>query len=107
MLKRNPAIGDIWKRMIARHNPDFLLGMMAERMKSSLDDDRRERLKEIKQPTLVIAGERDRRLIDASRHLAREIPKAQLAIIHGAGHMANLEAPEEFEKIVLGFLAGN
>jgi pimeloyl-ACP methyl ester carboxylesterase len=36
--------------------------------------------------------------------LAREIPHAQRATIANAAHLPNLEQPEEFDRIVLGFL---
>ncbi|MBM2849542.1 MAG: hypothetical protein HW418_2484, partial [Anaerolineales bacterium] len=61
---------------------------------------------EIRPLTLVVGGERD--LPDIHRTaeaLQQGIPKAQKAILRGAGHMANMEAPQKFNEVVLSFLA--
>lgn len=63
------------------------------------------RLGTIRAPTLVLVGERD--LPDFQRtaeRLEREIPGARRAAIGGAGHMANMEAPEAVNKALAGFL---
>jgi pimeloyl-ACP methyl ester carboxylesterase len=39
-----------------------------------------------------------------SERLEREIPGARRATIAGAGHMANMEAPEAVNKALGGFL---
>lgn len=58
-------------------------------------------------PTLVIWGSEDRVLPRAeSERLAAGIPGARLAIIEGAGHAANQERPEEFNRLVRAFLLG-
>jgi pimeloyl-ACP methyl ester carboxylesterase len=36
--------------------------------------------------------------------LSRNIPNSDLEIVSGAGHMVNLEVPDRFNKIILGFL---
>jgi 3-oxoadipate enol-lactonase len=57
-------------------------------------------------PTLVIVGEEDELTPPAeSRSLAAAIPKADLAVLPGAGHLSNLEQPEAFNRAVSGFLA--
>ncbi|MBV8718596.1 MAG: alpha/beta fold hydrolase [Chloroflexi bacterium] len=64
------------------------------------------RLGEITAPTLVVVGERDvPRLRETSDELARGIPGARLLVLPGAGHMANMEAPQAFNTAVLNFLA--
>jgi pimeloyl-ACP methyl ester carboxylesterase len=65
-----------------------------------------ERLADVRAPTLVLTGDED--VSDIHRiaeRLAREIPGATRATISGAAHLPNLERPEEFDRIVLGFLA--
>jgi 3-oxoadipate enol-lactonase len=70
-----------------------------------LGHDTYELLPRIKSPTLVIAGDNDRLIpVENSRILASKIPKAELVIIKGAGHEFFIEAAEEANKIVLGFL---
>lgn len=65
-----------------------------------------DRLKEITAPTLVLVGERDiEDFVNISGFLAENIPNARLEVIQGAGHMANLEAPAEVNRILKDFLA--
>jgi len=63
------------------------------------------RLGTIRAPTLVVVGELDlpdfRRM---SERLERDIPGARRATIAGAGHMANMEAPEGVTRALREFL---
>jgi 3-oxoadipate enol-lactonase len=61
--------------------------------------DVRARLGEITAPTLVLVGERDEETpLSYAEALAAGIPHARLQIIPGAGHIANLEAPEAVNR---------
>lgn len=63
-----------------------------------------ERLEEIRTPTLVIYGDRD--AIDTQRAgdvLASRIPGARKHVMAG-DHLPSIRRPEEFNRIVLGFL---
>jgi pimeloyl-ACP methyl ester carboxylesterase len=54
----------------------------------------------------VIVGERD--LLDFRRAadiMTERIPGAKKIVMSGVGHMSNIEAPDRFNEIVLGFLA--
>lgn len=66
-----------------------------------------DRLSEIEAPTLILVGEED---IDhmhrAADGLEREISNTRRASIANAAHVPNLERPEEFDALVLPFLAG-
>jgi pimeloyl-ACP methyl ester carboxylesterase len=104
MFRRNPNIEPLWRRMIARHDAHRILCMLNARLNTESPVDWRSRLKDIKQNTLVIAGAKDTRFLDASRHLTRDIPNARLEIISGAGHMVNLEEVERFNEVVMEFL---
>jgi 3-oxoadipate enol-lactonase len=65
-----------------------------------------ERLGEVGVPTLVISGDEDVSDIHAiAERLATGIPGAERATIAGAAHLPSLEHPEEFDRIVLDFLA--
>ena len=65
----------------------------------------RGRLNEIKAPTLVIAGEYDipdfRLIADV---LAENIPHARQAIIPDCWHLPPNEKPDEFNRLLIGFL---
>lgn len=64
------------------------------------------RLNQIDIPTCIIVGEKD--LLKGPEYaqiMAREIPHAELHILPGAGHATCWERFEEFNTIILGFLA--
>ena len=62
-------------------------------------------LPDIKAPTLVIAGSKDRIVpFDNSKLLASRIPNAELAIIENAGHEYFDDSAEKSSKIILDFL---
>ena len=68
--------------------------------------DTRARLASVEVPTLVLAGSEDRFM--PTRHalaLVRALPRAELRLIPGAGHLAYLEEPETFAEAVFEFLA--
>jgi 3-oxoadipate enol-lactonase len=66
----------------------------------------RDRLPSLQVPTHVIAGERDILVpVWKSRELADLIPDARLTVLEGSPHGANVERAEEFNKIVLDFIA--
>jgi 3-oxoadipate enol-lactonase len=71
-----------------------------------LDPPASQRLGEIRVPTLVLTGDEDFDDIKTiGDRLAREIPGAERATMAFAAHLPNLERPDEFDRIVLGFLA--
>jgi 3-oxoadipate enol-lactonase len=56
-------------------------------------------------PTLVLIGEYDLPDFQAiAQRLGQEMPQAELRTIAGSGHMSNMEAPQAFNELVLGFL---
>jgi 3-oxoadipate enol-lactonase len=65
-----------------------------------------ERLPNIKTPTLIVVGNRDVSDIhEICGLLYARIPGAKEIVIQGSGHIVNMEQPEEFNRIVLNFLA--
>lgn len=92
-----------WKakwRAMAPHNVRGAFGAIANR------DDITGRLREIKVPTLVIHGDADAAIrLELAETLAREIPDAELVVIPGAGHAANLTHPELVNPAIDRFLA--
>lgn len=63
------------------------------------------RLPELDLPALVVGAEHDLAVpLTHSRVLAEGLPQAELRIIAGAGHMANLERPGSFNAAVAEFL---
>lgn len=69
--------------------------------------DQRERAAGIAVPTLVIVGAEDRITPPALSHeLAEAIAGSQMQVIAGAGHLANIEKPEQFNRLVETFVEG-
>ena len=62
-------------------------------------------LPKIKAPVCVVVGSEDKITPPAvAQKMAAAISEARLEVIENAGHLTNLEAPEEFNKRVLKFL---
>jgi 3-oxoadipate enol-lactonase len=55
-------------------------------------------------PVLVLVGERDRPSRRLSQTLAHGLPSAEFRAIPGAGHVANVDAPEAFTEALREFL---
>jgi pimeloyl-ACP methyl ester carboxylesterase len=57
-------------------------------------------------PALVVGAEQDRAIPLAHSQLLHDrLPNSHLCIVPGAGHLANMEAPEAFNACLLDFLA--
>jgi pimeloyl-ACP methyl ester carboxylesterase len=68
--------------------------------------DRRASLPHIDVPTLLIAGEHDRNAPSpVMKKMADAIPRSTFIEMRGIGHLQNLEAPDEFDGLLLNFLA--
>ena len=61
-------------------------------------------LREIDVPTLIIVGSEDTQFLVAAEVMEARIPGARRVVLEGAGHAANIDAPEEFNAIVSDFL---
>ena len=70
--------------------------------------DRRQALPQISAPTLLIAGENDPNASpDVMRKMSERILGSRLTVMPGIGHLMNLEDPDAFDGLVLGFLSEN
>ena len=64
-----------------------------------------ERISAIKLPTLIVVGEEDQGTpVAASRTMHEKIAGSELVILKSAAHLSNVEQPEEFTRVLLGFL---
>jgi pimeloyl-ACP methyl ester carboxylesterase len=67
--------------------------------------DVQKRLHKIKCPTLVIAGDRDTTVpLHPKQLLAARIPGAHFELVADSGHATPIDQPEEFNRLVLGFI---
>jgi len=115
-----PSDAVFWGVALAAFGPrpsagqiDFTYDMLAETptdvildlVRSYRDFDLTERLSEINVPCLVVGGTHDRLTRpEASERLAEGLPKAQLQMLEGCGHMSMLERHTEFNEMLAEFL---
>ena len=55
-------------------------------------------------PTLVLVGERDTTFLAAADYMVSRIPGATKVVVPGAGHAANIDQPDYFNRAVGDFL---
>lgn len=102
LTERPEAVDEVMRRRIASNvSPvGFRRQLEAVLRWSSLF-----RLRQVRVPTLVIHGDRDRLIPPANgRLIARLIPGAELAILHGAGHVYGTDRPQEHLDVLLTWL---
>ena len=61
-------------------------------------------LPEIRVPALVLVGADDTPFHAATDYMAAKIPRATKVVIAGAGHAANIDQPEAFNRAVIDYL---
>lgn len=100
-LLDNPyAIKEYRDRMACNNVIGYCSGMRAlSRMR-----DRTAELGKITVPTLIIVGDLDAPFIEPSKLMHERIPGSKLVVIPGAGHLANIERPSEFNEAMMAFL---
>jgi pimeloyl-ACP methyl ester carboxylesterase len=91
---------------LGRHRSARGLAGAARGMLAQFDSSLIDSLPTLGVPTLVLVGSEDRNFLAAADYMAGKIPGAQKIVIAGAGHAANLDRPEEFNRAVRQFLAG-
>ncbi|WP_155060161.1 alpha/beta fold hydrolase [Streptomyces blattellae] len=63
-------------------------------------------LENIRVPTLLIAGEKDRlRPLEDMQDFHRRIPDSKLIVLPNTGHCSNIERPDEVNSAVIGFFS--
>ena len=78
---------------------------LAEPMREGARFDVRAQLETLEPPLLVLCGARDLVNIRLSRRLAALVPQARFELVPHAGHVANRDNPEGFNRLVEEFLA--
>ena len=81
-------------------------GIAAALRGMGLRHDSKDMLARFAGPALVVVGERDDVTpLEKARQMADLVTGAQLEVIPGAGHLANLENPEAFNRVLDAFLS--
>lgn len=82
-------------------------GMVGAQIAMAARTDTTGALERMEVPTLVVVGEGDELTPPGTaREMARRIPGAGVTVISRAGHLSNLENPEEFNEALRPFLEG-
>jgi pimeloyl-ACP methyl ester carboxylesterase len=110
--KRAPGAADKKIRDLVREMSRDALVLQAEYfsntgfvMETPMDPPAIGRLNQITVPALVIVGDCDDDTNHAiARTLEADLPNAAKSVIAGAAHLPNMEKPDEFNRLVLGFL---
>lgn len=63
-------------------------------------------LARVRCPALVLVGSEDGPSLRASRALVAALPQARLVVVQGAGHVVNLQKPDEVSAAMRSFLDG-
>lgn len=96
-------LANLRESLFSRGEPD--LDSLRGGLQILRDSDLRSVLPQIKQPTLVIAGERDKLSPpEASNYLAQTLPNARVVEIEGAAHAPFMSHRKEFVGHVMEFL---
>jgi len=99
----NPAVYDPLYKMMTTTNPQ---GAAAAHKGRALRRDHTTILPSIHVPALIVVGSEDFFTpIPIARLMSDNIPGATLAVIQGAGHLPNMEAPAEFNNVLSSFLS--
>ena len=96
-------LASLRSRLFSRGEPD--LAALRGGLEILRDTDLRASLAQLRQPTLVVAGERDMLTpLAASQHLAAAMPDARLVSVAGAAHAPFLSHPDSVVEQMMGFL---
>ena len=98
---KHQDVGKLLKQMIEEHSGAIWADVKRGNYPKSDD---LESVHKISVPTLIIAGEKDKIFVPLSEELHKRIRNSQLTIMQGAGHILNLEFPQEFNRVLNDFL---
>ena len=101
-FETNPQAVEMILQMIERSDPKAVAGTL---IALAARTDSTPALYRIAVPTLILVGQHDAITPPSAAHAMKEkIPNAELHLIPKAGHLSNLEQPEEFNQHLLNFL---
>ena len=103
MYQSKPAIAAELQEIMKGATPDGVVGALTA-MRDRPDST--SLLPNLHMPVLIIHGKDDQVIPRSEAEaLAKEIPTNELHLIDKAGHLPNLEQPDEFNRVVMKFLS--
>ena len=104
-LRARPQLAMLVRRLIEGNSPDGIAAAIA-----GLRDrpDSTATLQQVSVPAIVITGEEDAIIpVSESEAMAAALTRSQLVILPAAGHLSNLEVPDDFSEALGTFLQAN
>jgi pimeloyl-ACP methyl ester carboxylesterase len=102
------SVGDPLRAEVARMRRRLLEAELAEAAEPGPEERPEGSPAEVRAPALIVVGEHD---VEDGHDIAaayeREITGARKVVLPGAAHIPSLERPEEFDRLVLDFLASH
>jgi pimeloyl-[acyl-carrier protein] methyl ester esterase len=103
--RERELLADLRARLFAKGDPD--VAALQGGLEILRDTDLRASLSQVKQQTLLVAGERDTLTPpSAMQYMKDTMPNAKLEVFMGAAHAPFLSQPEEFVSAVENFMQG-
>ena len=101
-LQNRPDLVEQVRSWMVSTNPHGLEGaLLAMRDRKDFNPD----LPLLDVPSLVVAGEKDQIVsLDVAQDMKHALPRADFCIVPKAGHLANMENPNEFNRCLVDFL---
>jgi pimeloyl-ACP methyl ester carboxylesterase len=105
-LAKDPRGYAEFQAQLAEHSTEgsSLTMLGVQRLRPNLFD-LTEKFRQMRVPTLIIAGDEDEPSLEPSLFLKRTIPTAGLVVFARTGHAMNLEEPDAFNRAVLDFVS--
>lgn len=103
-LERRPEVVGRVREMMLAAKPE---GAAAALRGMALRRDQTDLLREIEAPTLIVVGREDALTPPAEAEAMRDrVGGSRLVVVEGAGHLSNVERPDEFNLALGDFLRG-
>jgi pimeloyl-ACP methyl ester carboxylesterase len=100
-IRGQPQLLGLWRQQFLLTSREaYIYGARAMATQEPLLD----RLHVLEVPTLIICGENDDPMLEASRRIHERIAGSELKIIRGAGHTPQIERAPEFNRVLSDFL---
>ena len=100
--KSRPDVVEQARRLMSDAAPEAIVAALEAMKRRS---DATEELAGLDVPALVLVGDQDATApVEVAEEMSEQLPNARLAVIQGAGHLSNLEQPDQFTAEVRAFL---
>ena len=101
-LAKRPELVKWVRDVIAARDP---VGLAGAQLAMASRTDTTHVLERLDLPVLVVVGDEDELTPrDVAGAMADALPRGRLAVVPGAGHLSNLENPDEFDRVLIRFL---